>query len=103
MKIRILFLLALGAVPLMLIATPAVAGQIQINAGGPAVIPFVADEDVVGGRTINHANTIDISHATNPAHAAVYQTARIGNFTYTIGGFTAGTNYTVRLHFCETY
>jgi len=103
MKIKILFLLALGAVPLMLIATPAVAGQIQINAGGPAVIPFVADEDVVGGRTINHANTIDISHATNPAPAAVYQTARIGNFTYTIGGFTPGTNHVVRLHFCETY
>jgi hypothetical protein len=34
---------------------------------------------------------------------AVYQTARIGNFTYTIPGFTAGSSHTVRLHFAEPY
>ena len=39
----------------------------------------------------------------SPAPAAVYQTGRIGNFTYTIGGFKTTTNYLVRLHFCETY
>ncbi len=57
---------------------------IQINAGGPAVSPFVADKDFTGGTTINHANTIDLSGVTNPAPMAVYQTARVGNFTYTI-------------------
>ncbi|MGA8367168.1 MAG: malectin domain-containing carbohydrate-binding protein [Candidatus Acidiferrales bacterium] len=76
---------------------------IAINSGGPTVSPFVADEDFTGGGTIDHANTIDTSHVTNPAPAAVYQTARDDNFSYTIGGFTAGTNYLVRLHFAETY
>ena len=77
--------------------------QVQINAGGPAVSPFAADKDFTGGATINHANTIDLSGVANPAPTAVYQTARIGNFTYTIPGFTAGSSHTIRLHFAETF
>jgi hypothetical protein len=77
--------------------------SIQINSGGPAVSPFVADKDFTGGGTISHANTIDLSGVTNPAPAAVYQTARVGNFTYTIPGLTAGSSHTVRLHFAETF
>ena len=76
---------------------------VQINSGGPAVSPFVADKDFTGGSTINHANTIDLSGVTNPAPMAVYQTARVGNFTYTIPGLTAGSSHTVRLHFAETF
>jgi hypothetical protein len=76
---------------------------IAINAGGPAVSPFVADADFSGGSTINHANTIDLSGVTNPAPMAVYQKARIANFTYTIPGFIPGSSHTVRLHFAETY
>jgi len=84
---------------------------LQINSGGPAVAPFVADEDFSGGATINHANTINTSKVTNPAPPAVYQTARVAttttngvtSFTYTIPGFTAGSSHTVRLHFCETF
>ena len=34
---------------------------------------------------------------------AVYQHARAGASTYTIPGLTAGTQYTVLLHFAETY
>jgi FtsP/CotA-like multicopper oxidase with cupredoxin domain len=77
-----------------------------------AVSPFVADEDFAGGSTINHANTINTSKVTNPAPAAVYQTARVGAtqasgvgapFTYTIPGMTAGSSHTVRLHFAETF
>lgn len=85
--------------------TPAGSGPVQINSGGPAVSPFVADTGFVGGSTINHANTIDLSGVTNPAPMAVYQTARIGNFTYTIpaSGFAAGSTHTVRLHFAETF
>jgi Malectin domain/Fibronectin type III domain/PQQ enzyme repeat len=85
--------------------TPALGSQLlAIDSGSTtAVSPFVADEDFTGGGTIDHANTINLSHVTNPAPAAVYQTARDGNFTYTIPGFTAGTNYLVRLHFCETF
>jgi chitodextrinase len=78
-------------------------GGVQINSGGPAVSPFVADMDFVGGGTINHANTIDLTGVTNPAPMAVYQTARVGNFTYTVSGFGAGSSHTVRLHFAETF
>jgi hypothetical protein len=80
-----------------------VVTAIQINSGGPAVTPFVADEDFAGGGTINHANTIDLSGVINPAPMAAYQTARIGNFTYTLPGFAAGSSHAVRLHFAETY
>ncbi len=84
-------------------ATTVIQQCFCINAGGPAVSPFLADEDFTGGGTINHANTIDLSAVTNPAPMAVYQSARVGNFTYTIPGFTAGSSHTVRLHFAETF
>ncbi|MGC2420679.1 MAG: malectin domain-containing carbohydrate-binding protein, partial [Candidatus Acidiferrales bacterium] len=78
--------------------------SICIDSGSTtAVSPFVADEDYTGGTTISHTNTIDTSHVTNPAPVAVYQKARVANFTYTIGGFTANSSHNVRLHFCETY
>jgi hypothetical protein len=76
---------------------------VQINCGGPAVAPFVADVDFAGGGTIHHTNTIDLSGVTNPAPMAVYQTGRDGNFTYTIPGFAVGSSHTVRLHFAETF
>jgi hypothetical protein len=85
---------------------------IAINAGGPAEGSFVADEDFTGGAKIDHANTINTSKVTNPAPAAVYQSARIGAttasgvgapFSYTIPGLTAGSSHTVRLHFAETF
>ncbi len=84
---------------------------VEINAGGPAVSPFSADVDFNGGRTINHANTINLTKVTNPAPMAVYQTARIAttttngvtSFNYTIPGFMAGSSHLVRLHFAETF
>jgi CubicO group peptidase (beta-lactamase class C family) len=76
---------------------------LQINAGGPATSPFTADEDSSGGSTIDHANTINLSGVMNPAPMAVYQSARTGNFIYTLPGFTASSSHTVRLHFAETY
>jgi hypothetical protein len=82
---------------------PVAGGVTQINGGGPTVSPFVADVDFSGGTTINHANTIDLTGVTNPAPMAVYQTARVGTFSYTIGGFVASSSHTVRLHFAETY
>jgi hypothetical protein len=77
--------------------------SVQINCGGPAVNPFLADTDFAGGGTINHTNTIDLSHVANPAPMAVYQTARVGNSTYTVSGFNPGSAHTVRLHFAETF
>ena len=79
------------------------AGSVQINAGGPAASPFVADTDFSGGSTASVSNTIDTSGVTNPAPQAVYQSNRYGNFTYTIPGLTANGSYTVRLHFAEEY
>ena len=87
--------------------TPRSCGTLCIDSGSTAgSTPFVADEDFTGGSTIDHANTINTNNVTNPAPAAVYQSARIGagaTFTYTIPGLTAGSSHTVRLHFCETY
>ncbi len=79
------------------------AGSVQINAGGPAVAPFVADTDFTGGTATTTANTITTTGVTNPAPIAVYQSNRYGNTTYTIPGLTANSAYTVRLHFAETY
>jgi beta-galactosidase len=94
-------------------ATTPPADIVSINAGGPAVSnssggdnSFVADEDFsTGGTTYLVTNTITIptSVAAIAAPAAVYQDARQGVVTYTIPGLTAGTNYTVRLHFAELY
>jgi hypothetical protein len=74
-----------------------------INCGGPSAAPYVADVDFSGGTVINHANAIDTSAVSEPAPVAVYQSARIGNFTYAVSGLIAGSNHTVRLHFAETF
>src|SRR5579885_1726161 len=79
------------------------AGSVQINAGGSAVAPFIADTDFSGGSTASVSNTIDTSGVTNPAPQSVYQSNRFGNFTYTIPGLTASASVTVRLHFAETF
>ncbi|MEO6892494.1 MAG: malectin domain-containing carbohydrate-binding protein, partial [Ktedonobacteraceae bacterium] len=83
--------------------TPAPGGGLQINAGGPAAAPFVADTDFSGGATGNSGNAINTSGVSNPAPQAVYQSNRYGNFSYAIPGLTANATYTVRLHFAETY
>jgi hypothetical protein len=83
-------------------ACPVTTG-VQINSGGPAVAPFTADADFAGGGTINHANTISLSGVTNPAPMAIYQGARVGNFSYAVPGFSPGSSHTVRLHFAETF
>ncbi len=75
----------------------------QINAGGPAVAPFISDVDFAGGSILSHKNVIDLSGVTNAAPMAVYQDARQGNFTYTLAGFVPGSSHTVRLHFAETF
>jgi hypothetical protein len=94
-------------------ATTPPADIVSINAGGPAVSnvdggdnSYVADEDYsTGGTTYTVTNTITIpaNIAAIAAPPAVYQSARQGVVTYTIPGLTAGTSYTVRLHFAELY
>jgi beta-galactosidase len=94
-------------------ATTPPADVVSINAGGPAESNssggdngFVADEDYgTAGTTYSVTNPITIPANLVPiaAPTAVYQSARQGAVTYTIPGLTAGTNYTVRLHFAELY
>jgi fibronectin type 3 domain-containing protein len=97
-----------------LATTPAASSGtsvVSIDTGGAAVSnsgggdnSFVADEDFIGGGTYSATNTISIpASVTTAAPAAVYQSARQGASTYTIPGLTAGTSYTVRLHFAELY
>ena len=83
---------------------------VAINSGGAAVsnsgggdASFVADEDFSAGGTAVTANTITTAGVTNAAPAAVYQSERAGQFTYTIPGLTAGAQYSVLLHFAEFY
>ena len=96
----------LAAYPLFThISTAYAAGSVQINAGGPAAAPFVADTDFTGGAAgASTTAAIDTSGVSNPAPQAVYQTNHVGpSFSYTIPSLTANTPYTVRLHFAETY
>ncbi len=85
--------------------TAAVRAQtpvLQINAGGGAVSPFVADEYFSAGNEFSSTATINTSGVTNAAPAAVYQTVRWNaSFNYTLPGLTAGASYVVRLHFVE--
>jgi trimeric autotransporter adhesin len=94
-------------------ATNAVAQEIvAIAAGGPAEsnanggdYSFVADEEFSGGgdNSVTSAAISLIQPGANAAPMAVYQHARAGNSTYTIPGLNAGSQYTVVLHFAETY
>ena len=75
---------------------------LQINAGGGAVAPFIADSGFSGGNEFSSSATIDTSGVASPAPQAVYQDVRWApSFTYTIAGLTPGASYLVRLHFCE--
>jgi hypothetical protein len=85
------------------VSSALLSGDAQVNCGGPTVGTFVADTNFSGGSTITRNNTIDLSGATNPAPAAVYQSQRFGNFTYTFSGFTSGSLQNVRLHFADTH
>jgi hypothetical protein len=76
----------------------------QINCGGNAVAPFAADAFHSGDdSTYSSATAVSTSGVANAAPAAVYQTERFSDFTYTFPGLTSGTAYTVRLHFAEIW
>ena len=89
-------------------ATPAAALNPirEINSGGGIAGTFVADTGFNGGQAASTTATIDLSGVSNPAPQAVYQTWRTGakkspNFSYTLTGLSAGSAYSLRLHFAE--
>ena len=85
-------------------ATPGTTTTLQINGGGPAAAPFVADEDFNGGEAgAAVTSSIDVSGVSNPAPQAVYQTSHISPATYVLTGLQANATYTLRLHFAETF
>ena len=97
------FATAKGAAAQEIVAIAA-GGPAQSNSGG-GDHPFVADEYFSGGGD-NQVSTgaINLTEpGTNAAPMAVYQHARAGAFTYTIPGLTSGSQYSVLLHFAETY
>jgi fibronectin type 3 domain-containing protein len=90
--------------PVTEIVAIAAGGPAESNSGG-GDYSFAADEDFVGGGD-NSAVTATINltqPGANAAPMAVYQHGRAGISTYTIPGLTSGTQYTVLLHFAETY
>ncbi|MGO8671232.1 MAG: choice-of-anchor tandem repeat GloVer-containing protein [Capsulimonadaceae bacterium] len=80
--------------------TPVAPGQAiyQMNCGGPAVPPFAADPNAADDQWYNPV-TVDTTGITNPAPAAVYQTAATGLFTF--AGLVPNAFYTLRLHFVD--
>ena len=79
-------------------------GTISADDSGGVVPGFVYDTDFswYWSAPANTAAAIDTSGVSNPAPAAVYQTARYGNgFSYTLGNLAAGASYTVVLQFAE--
>jgi O-glycosyl hydrolase len=75
----------------------------QINCGGSASSPYIADQYYSGGTAYSVTSAITTTGVTNPAPLAVYQTERFGAMTYTLPNLTSGASYTVRLHFSENY
>lgn len=83
---------------------------VAINFGGQAVsnasggdASFVADEFFTGGGTSTSTSPVVTTGVTNVAPMNVYLTQRNGAFSYTIPGLAPGAQYTVLLHFAETY
>lgn len=98
-----------GDLPFSLSPSPAVTYDtgpvgpvIQINCGGEEDSGFVGDAFVHGGGTSHRTVTVDTT-APHAAPAAVYQTKRFGEFSYTLPlpALPAGRAYTLRLHFAE--
>jgi len=83
--------------------TVVASGVVYISSGGTAVSNYAADQDFTNGTTASTTNAINLAGVVNPGPEAVYQSERNGVFTYTIPGLTAGTSYSVRLHFAEFY
>jgi fibronectin type 3 domain-containing protein len=82
-------------------SAPGTTTDLAINSGGPAVDNFLADEDYNGGDVATTTNTVTLN--ANSAPAAVYEDERYVPFTYILTGLLADAQYTVKLHFAETY
>ncbi len=76
-------------------------GTIDAQVLNASVGPYSQDTDFSGGSAYTIPARADTSGVTNPPPAEVYQSARVGNFSYTLPNLTPGGQYTVRLDFTE--
>jgi predicted esterase len=85
--------------------TPTPVGALAIACGSSAAVgSFQSDQYFTGGNTYTNTATVDVSQITsNPPPAALFNSERYGEMSYTLPGFTAGGSYTVLLYFAETY
>lgn len=74
-----------------------------VNAGGGAAGGFLSDVGFSGGATSSDSASVQVSGIPDAAPMEVYQTYRVGTFSYTAGGFVTGSSHRIRLHFCESY
>ncbi|MGO8671806.1 MAG: malectin domain-containing carbohydrate-binding protein [Capsulimonadaceae bacterium] len=82
----------------------AVGFLLAINAGGPSLGDFIADNGwILRTYIATTNNAIDTSGVPNPAPEAVYQTERYGNTTYFLTDLIPGARYLVRVHNSENY
>jgi len=84
-----------------IVAIDSGGGPVSNANGGDA--SFVADEFYSAGGTSTSTSPVSVTGVTNAAPMNVYLTQRDGTFNYTIPGLAAGAQYTVLLHFAETY
>jgi hypothetical protein len=87
------------------VSTPAPIVQgVPVNVGGTASGGWLADTDYVGGWVAPATSAaVNTSHDSNPAPQAVYQTQRVGTFSYVVPKLSPNSKYTVRLLFVESY
>jgi hypothetical protein len=84
--------------------TAVIDATVSVNAGGAATGSFAADGGFTGGSTYSTTTAIDTSLVPAPAPpAAVFQTERYGEFTYTFANRTPGSAQTVTLYFAESF
>jgi len=75
----------------------------RVNAGGDAVGTFGVDRFYSGGGYYVSGNVVATSGVENAASPELYQSERVGNFSYSFSGLSPGAPYTVRLHFAEIW
>ena len=79
---------------------PSAAAPLRINAGGGPEGDWLGDLYHDGKNAFSTKAVVETS-AAGDAPPAVYQSGRVGTFTYTIPGQTPGRGHLVRLHFSE--
>lgn len=78
-------------------------GVAAVNAGGQAVGAFAADTGFSGGSVYAVKLEADVSDASDAAPEEVYQSCRFRDSAYTFEKLKPGQDYTLRLHFAETF